>query len=283
MAGAFRQLRRRYLPAPLRGKPLRRLQREVSQRVYRHPNRNLLVIGQQKSGSTWLEGMLCDLPGYVRWVPGNIKFGRADLSAADLEPPPPGYTVTKVHTPPSGANVAVVHGLGRPYVVLTRDLRDIAVSWSFYVLNTPDHHRHAAVAGLPIERVIDYFIAERLPEYAWWQAEWARVLHRDLGLLVRYEDLLGDTPAVFARVVRHFGVVLSPAKLNAIVDRHAFARVTGREPGQEDRRSFNRKGVAGDWRNHLSPRQAAAFDAVAAATGLHESPHMNPSVLPGGH
>jgi hypothetical protein len=263
MKAALRRFRRRFLPGALRGKPLRRVQREVAQRVFAHPHRNLLVIGQQKSGSTWLEGMLCDLPGYVRWVPPNIKFGAADLDQGDLDPPPPGYTVTKVHTPPSGPNVAVVHGLGRPYVVLTRDLRDIAVSWSFYVLRTPGHHRHAEVAGLPVGRVIDYFIAERLAEYRWWQEEWARVLHPQLGLMIRYEDMLADTGGVLGRVVSHLGVSLPPARLEAIVARHAFARVTGRRPGEEDSRSFHRKGVAGDWRNHLTPEQAAAFDAAA--------------------
>ncbi len=262
MGSTLRKLRRRYLPAALRGKPLRRLEREFAQRLYRHPHRNLLVIGQQKSGSTWLEKMLCDLPGYVRWVPSNIKFGRADLRRSDFDPPPPGYTVTKVHTPPSEANLGVVHSLGRPYVVLTRDLRDIAVSWSFYVLNTPDHHRHADIRGLPVERVIDYFIEQRLPEYAWWQAEWARRLDAELGLMIRYEDLLDDTVGVFARVVEHLGVRTRPNRLTGIVERHAFARVTGRKPGQEDQTSFNRKGVAGDWRNHLSPEQASAFDAA---------------------
>jgi sulfotransferase family protein len=262
MGSTFRQLRRRYLPAALRGKPLRRLEREFAQRRYRHPHRNLLVIGQQKSGSTWLEKMLCDLPGFVRWVPGNIKFGQADLRRSDFDPPPPGYTVTKVHTPPSETNLGVVHALSRPYVVLTRDLRDIAVSWSFYVLNTPDHHRHKDIRGLPVERVIDYFIEHRLPEYAWWQSEWTRRLDPKLGLMIRYEDLLDDAAGHFARVVEHFGVRAGPERIGDIVERHAFARVTGRKRGQEDQTSFNRKGVAGDWRNHLSPEQASAFDAA---------------------
>jgi hypothetical protein len=208
--------------------------------------------------------MLCDLPGYVRWVPNTIKFGQADLDRHDFDPPPPGYTVTKVHTPPSAKNVAVVNGLARPYIVLTRDLRDIAVSWSFYILNTPHHHRYIDIAGLPVERVIDYFIEHRLPEYAWWQAEWARTLDPSLGLILRYEDLLIDTPAVFDQVVKHLGIQLSPGRLQSIVDRHSFARVTGRTPGDADNHSFHRKGVAGDWKNHLSPQQAAAFDPFVA-------------------
>jgi len=255
------------MPRALRGKPLRRLQRELSQRIYRHPCRNLLVIGQQKSGSTWLEKMLCDLPGYVRWVPSNIKFGKADLRLCDFDPPPPGYTVTKVHTPPSAANVAVVHSLDRPYVVLMRDLRDIAVSWSFYVLNTPGHHRHNDVKGRPVEQVIDYFIEHRLDEYAWWQREWQRAADPERGLIVRYEELLKDTCAHFARIVEHYGVRVSHERVKAIVERHDFARVTGRRPGEEDAHSFHRKGVAGDWKNYLSPLQVRAFQEVLDKNG----------------
>ncbi len=266
MGSTFRQLRRRYLPNALRGKPLRRLQREVAQRIYHHPHRNLLVIGQQKSGSTWLERMLCDVPGYVRWVPNTIKFGQADLQRADFDPPPPGYTVTKVHTTPSDENLRVVHALDRPYVILTRDLRDIAVSWSFYILNTPDHHRYPDIAGKPVERVFDYFIEHRLPEYAWWQAAWTEHLDARLGLLVRYEDLLADTSVAFSQVVAHFGIRMPADRRQSIVDRHAFARVTGRARGEADNSSFHRKGVAGDWQNHLSPSQVAAFEAILPAS-----------------
>lgn len=258
----MRAVRKRIIPPPLRGKPFRRLQREFYQRRYRYPTRNLLAIGQQKSGSTWLERMLCDVPGYMRWKPNNIKFGKADLRLEDLVPPPAGYTVTKVHTPPTPENLRVVHAIGRPYVVLIRDLRDICVSWSYYVRITPDHPRHAETKDLPVERVIDYFIRERLEDYVRWQIEWRRNLHPVLGVLVRYEDMLADTHAVMRLVYAHYGLSLSDELLGRIVAKNSFRSVTGRAPGQADATSFNRKGVSGDWRNHLSEAQKAAFKAV---------------------
>ena len=40
----------------------------------------------------------------------------------------------------------------------------------------------------------------------------------------------------------------------------------GRKPGQEDQTSFFRKGIKGDWKNHMDAEQERAF--VAAAGGL---------------
>ena len=48
--------------------------------------------------------------------------------------------------------------------------------------------------------------------------------------------------------------------LRHIVTRNAFERKAGgRSQGEEDARHHYRKGVAGDWRNHFTPRVTAAF------------------------
>ncbi len=39
--------------------------------------------------------------------------------------------------------------------------------------------------------------------------------------------------------------------------------MTGRKQGQEDKNSFYRKGVRGDWRNHLTESDQALFKSLA--------------------
>jgi len=262
---ALRKIRRVAMPHAFRGKPFRRIQREYYQRVYHYPHRNLLAIGQQKSGSTWLLRMLCDIPGYLRWTPNNIKFEKADLRLSDFVPPAAGYTVTKVHTPPTQENLDIIRATNRPYVVLIRDLRDICVSFSHYVHITPDHPRHDITQGMTIPQTIDYFINEMLQRYADWQGGWIEHIHPAQGLLIRYEDLLADPHAGLARLLDHYQITLKPEEARAIIDRHSFKRATGRAPGQEDNSSFNRKGVAGDWRNHFTPEHRAAFLKIAGS------------------
>lgn len=250
-------------PRTLSGKPFRRLQREFYQRIYDYPVRNLLVIGQPKSGSTWLEQMLLDVPGFLRWMPNYIKFEKHDLEESWLDGPPAGYTVTKTHTRPTDANLRIVHAAARPYVLLLRDLRDIAVSWCFYVGNTPDHPRHNLVQPLDLSDRLDYFISTMLPEFHFWSTNWLARHDPRLGLVLRYEELLEQTLDQMRRVLAHYGIVLPELELERIVQRHQFARKTGRKPGHEDSRSFNRKGIRGDWKNYFSLQHKQAFKSLA--------------------
>jgi hypothetical protein len=48
-----------------------------------------------------------------------------------------------------------------------------------------------------------------------------------------------------------------------VVDEFSFERQAGRPSGQEDRTSFLRKGVVGDWRNQFSQEAREVFDRYA--------------------
>jgi len=78
---------------------------------------------------------------------------------------------------------------------------------------------------------------------------------------VSYEDLLADTQkAMEACLTELLSGPIDTEWLETCVDRFRFERVTGRRPGTEDRASFFRKGVAGDWRNHFTREAAEVFD-----------------------
>ena len=253
------------MPKPLRGKPLRYMQRCVAQVVRNHPHRNLLILGQPKSGSTWVHRMLADLPGYVKWTPDNIKvWTNHDLRRSDFIPPPRGYTVTKVHASPSPENIAIVRDTRRPYIVTLRDPRDLAVSWAYFIANNKsvgyeDIHERS------VSERIHIYIEDVLSRILDWALGWLEESSESgQGLVLRYEQLLTDTPELVQRAAEHLGVRVSDHKLASIVDRHSFAKATGRKAGQEDNKAFNRKGISGDWRNHFTPEHTAAFEAVAA-------------------
>ena len=267
--GSISRFRRALVPAPLRGKPLRLVQRAISQRTPAHPHRNLLIVGQPKSGSTWLLRMVLEAPGYQKWAPQTVKLGLPhDLRMEDFVPPPVGYTVTKPHTMATRENVSVVRATGRPFVVLIRDPRDLAVSWAYYV-GLPGRTRWGwpEAVDLTVEDRISFYIERVLPKQSRWGLDWKRAIEDELpagqGLMVRYEDMLGDVYAVMRRVFDHFGVALDDERVRVICEKHAFKKATGRAPGEGDPKSFNRKGIAGDWENHFSPEQKAAFKEQA--------------------
>jgi len=53
--------------------------------------------------------------------------------------------------------------------------------------------------------------------------------------------------------------VLPRPWLDVIIDRKSFTRLAGRQKGTEDPHSHYRKGVAGDWQNHLAGENKALF------------------------
>ncbi len=266
-ATRFAALRRRYLPRALRGKPLRRIQREFNQRRYRYPHRNLLAVGLPKSGSTWLARMMCEIPGYLPWTPETVKLSTPhDLRLSDFAPPPPGYTATKTHTFPSDENVAIIHEIGRPYAVLIRDPRDTATSWAHYVgLPGRRFWAHPDAVALSVPDRIAYYIERILPRNIEWITRWQRMVDPRLGIMVRYEDMLADTFGAVRRVFDHYEVGLTNERVRMIVAKHEFRSVTGRDRGVEDAKSFNRKGIRGDWQNHFTDAHRAAFKRAAGA------------------
>ncbi len=251
-----------------RAKPLRIVERAALSVFYRHPVRNLLIIGQPKSGTTWLRRMLCDVPGYVKWSPPAAQWwSDHPLRERDVSRPPIGYSVTRLHSAPTPEHLETMRRVDRPYVIMVRDLRDVAVSWAYF-MDTSYFGAPREIEQLDIPQRLDYFIDTLLEPYARWQRGWLDGRHPERGLVVHYEQLIADTRAEFERVLSHFRVDLKPAAVSRIVEKHAFKRATGRDPGQQDATAFNRKGIAGDWKNHLTPAQLDRFHAALGRVGL---------------
>ena len=82
-------------------------------------------------------------------------------------------------------------------------------------------------------------------------------------LMIRYEDLHSNFPETIARVYHYIGVDDSPTAINNIRRATDFETVSGGRKKGEEAESVVRKGIVGDWRNVLSPRQAALAWRVA--------------------
>ena len=73
-------------------------------------------------------------------------------------------------------------------------------------------------------------------------------------VIVTYEAMVRDPAPLVARMAGLLGVSDDPAIIAACLERTSFAAATGGRPaGVEQRGSFYRKGVVGDWRSTLTP------------------------------
>lgn len=88
---------------------------------------------------------------------------------------------------------------------------------------------------------------------------------------IRYETLLEDAEGEMIRLFQWFGCDAAPETVAEVVARNAFSVLSGgRSPGEADAKSFLRKGIAGDWKNHFDEEcdklyREVAGEALAAA------------------
>ena len=82
-------------------------------------------------------------------------------------------------------------------------------------------------------------------------------------LPVRMEELTSDPVGQWRRILEHWEVfdLLPDGYLDEVLRTHSFGQLAGggRKLGEEDEKSHYRKGVPGDWRNHLTDDHLELF------------------------
>jgi hypothetical protein len=78
-----------------------------------------------------------------------------------------------------------------------------------------------------------------------------------------YEQLLKDGHGVVRDLLDFLGLPHDEPLIDHLLDRSSFRFYTGRDPGQENRRRFYRKGIVGDWKNHFGPEEKRIFKEMA--------------------
>ena len=163
--------------------------------------------------------------------------------------------------------------------VVVRDLRDTLVSLYFSVRysHAPDPGVDQVRAHLeaPAEEGMLYLLDRKLPYCAAIQQTWLEAGEP----LIRFEDLLErDLEILEPLLTRTCPLGLPAEQVREAVLACRFEALTGgRRRGEEDTRSHERKGVAGDWRSHFTDRLARQFKArfgeLLVATGYERDHH----------
>ncbi len=168
-------------------------------------------------------------------------------------------------------------------VHLVRDGRDVIVSGAAHRLNIARERWASGMYGAGAAGSEDLEAAQQLEDQivpdTWFEhflTNWVDVNTTMLEaedlfehvLRVRYEDLLAEPEAQALTILRFIaegsGVSVTPGQAAACVEASSFRALTGgREPGEEDRTSFFRKGAPGDWENWFTIDQMHAFDERA--------------------
>ena len=213
-------------------------------------------ITHWKAGSQWIKSIVRRLePDRLATGPGVGFLGEEDVRAGSVHSPVYMHRAWFYRVAGDAAD--------HRRVVVIRDLRDATVSWYFSIRHS--HPRNAKVdefreklGELPLEDGLLLVLGESTRVMARIQSSWLAA-SEDERLLVRYEDLIGDTPLWMGRVLDRLGVNDDAAAREAAIQAESFEAKTGRKRGQEDVSHHERKGVAGDWQNHFTPRLKDRF------------------------
>jgi len=234
----------------------------------RYPQQTLFVAGLPKSGTTWLEKMLGSYEGFhelmIPEVAGHeMRTGGShdyDLPADMFDRFENALVLSKMHVHGSKHNAGLLQRAGVRYVVLYRDLRDVAVSNFFYVRNTPWHPEHGWYKGIEVGEGLRVFAERTLPAYEQWVRSWQENHDPENSVIIRYEELLEDDAGVLARVAGLFELDDSDDTIQRIVRANSFGAMSGgRSTGESNENAFARKGVAGDWVNHFDEETRSLY------------------------
>lgn len=213
-------------------------------------------FGHHKCASNWMSAMIQQFCRGQGW--GFEVIDRPDLPRFDSAQGKPTFHIRR------GAHFHHTSVLepGHKAFQLIRDPRDALVSgyWSWRTSHGNNTEKiletREKLNQLPLEEgliiMLDHLIM--LDGLRDWPIGTIPAI-----LDVRYEDMLADTPGVFANIFRHLQIDITEQDIDRLVTNTSFESLTGRKPGQEDTSNHFRKGIAGDWKNAFTPRVAQAF------------------------
>jgi hypothetical protein len=220
----------------------------------RYKHNVLYVAGMPKSGTTWLDSMLATIPGYAEvMLPEAVDHELRYQETLSFQLPQDAFsrlkgtlTVLRLHASGSDNNIRVLEENKVPYVVLYRDLRDVAVSHHYYVAQTPWHPEFSKYQGKTVQEGVRVFARDLLEMHVDWIRSWRRQADSPLCEIVTYEQMREDSNEVLLRIFKHYEIPDAERLAPAAVEANTFEKLSG---GGKD--SFFRKGKVGDWVNHF--------------------------------
>ncbi len=147
------------------------------------------------------------------------------------------------------------------FIFIVRDPRDVVVSSWF-------HNLRVEPGFLDRAESLEVWTRKMAGR---WRRDITRVREQAAGLggrliTIRYEDLHNDPVRTAMKLFTFLGLDPDEQQAEQCIEQTRFDRLTGgREPGNELRNSFYRKGIIGDWRNHLSPACNETMLKIAGA------------------
>jgi hypothetical protein len=235
------------------------------------PGRNLAVfpddtflVSFPKSGNTWARFLIANL---VR------PNGKIDFSNVNSVIPGPEVTRNRDLIRIPRPRIIKSHQYFDPrykqVIYIARDPRDVVVSQYHF-----QRKRKLVADGFPLSDFVGKFLAGETCYYGSWGEHvnsWLSTRHGQRGfLLLRYEDMVADTPRELTKVAEFLNVRATPEGIAQAVQRSSADTMRQLEKSQAQQFSstkdtrkdipFVRAAKAGGWRDELSEQDVARIE-----------------------
>lgn len=235
------------------------------------PGRNLVILPDDvflvsfpKSGNTW-----------ARFLIGNLLSPDREVSFANLH---------QVVPDPQATPKRDWDRLARPRVIKSHDCFDPRFPRVVYIVRDPrdvvlsQYHYHRKCRRIeddyPLEKFVARFLrGETCPHGSWGEnvSTWLLARRNDPRfLLLRYEDIISDTPRELAKIASFLGIAATPQLLVQAAERSSADRMRKLEQAESDQCGltkdsrqdlrFVRAARSGGWSVALSPALVAEIE-----------------------
>lgn len=228
------------------------------------PLTNLIVVNEYpKSGGTWLGLMLSFIL--------DIPFPRNRFPLLNSKQIFHGHYLN-----------LPVNNFNNKVIIVWRDGRDIVVSqYFFYFFESEEKKNKYLVSKMKklfkdaykrddFENVkelmplfIDFIYSQKaFPKFTWvdFVNRWA---NRSDVIHIKYEDLRINTYETLLDLIKNLDKNIDEHKIKEAVEQFSFEKMAKRKAGQEDKKSFLRKGIIGDWKNYFNEEACEIFKKYA--------------------
>lgn len=241
------------------------------------------IAGLPKSGTTWLEQLIGEVPGYVQLNKSLLRNFRGSellshphgvnhtmLSSA----PTKRYSYLKLHTHFTPEYVHILTEFNIRPIVLIRDLRDVMISRYHHIMLEPTNWMYDSIKDLKFEEgftkslhgIIPYPINPTVNEtaldyYRYWVKGWLEYIRSnpEKAILIRHEEMKNDLHQVLDKILRFYEIYFDSQTIDQIIEKQ-IERYKPRKSLSENlkqagrQKTTFRRGQIGEWKECFNER-----------------------------
>ncbi|XP_060094124.1 sulfotransferase 2B1-like [Heteronotia binoei] len=235
---------------------------------------DIFSITYPKSGSHWMSEILglIQKNGDPTWVRSVSMFTRTPWietamgQETALKYPPP--RLLSSHLQFQLFPKSFLHSKAK-VIYTSRNPKDVLVS----------HYYFSKAVKLwkdlgTLEETLKEFLSGNVPYGSWFDhvKSWIPMKDRDNAFFITYEELQQDLRGSVERICHFLGKELSSQQIDSVVENASFQKMKDNKMSNftlagdlimdHKKGKLMRKGISGDWKNHLTVAQSELFDRV---------------------